>query len=425
MPVQKIVKKYPGDARARLIAARTRLYINPNSKQGWPFIGSLSMYLKVKEMPEDVREWCITNGQRPTIATNGMELIYAPDFIEECSDDELLALWAEEVSHIALKHPWRFRELQSMLGEADQQIANMAMDYAVHLIQESCEFTLPAGALINHKYRGMSMEQIYQILIEQAQKEPRGQPQDGDGRGNKSDNHVSPSEPEKSKDGQSDGPEKESSPKENLEKEWERRVATAAMEARARGDLPEEFERWIDKLENPKLPWDSILARFVLDSAKSDYRWLPPNRSFVHMDMYLPSLKSEHIDLAVAIDTSGSVGEDELKMFLSEPQGIVSSLPDFTLHLFGCDAAIHDHFVLTQNDDLQTQRFTGGGGGTRFEPVFERIKEEGIEPAVLIYITDLMGSFPDETPNYPVMWVATEDVHSDQVPFGEILRLEI
>jgi predicted metal-dependent peptidase len=117
------------------------------------------------------------------------------------------------------------------------------------------------------------------------------------------------------------------------------------------------------------------------------------------------------------------VGEEELKMFLSELQGITNSLSDFTLHLFGCDTEVHDHFVLTQNDNIQDQKFTGGGGGTSFTPIFELMEKEGIEPAVLIYTTDLRGTFPDEPPPYPVMWVATSGVN--QVPFGEILRLEI
>jgi predicted metal-dependent peptidase len=275
----------------------------------------------------------------------------------------------------------------------------------------------------------MSWEQIFEILREEARKKPQEQPGDGDGRGDKADNHIPPEKSDgdkgeegNNKDGQGNQPNENQSPQ-DLEKQWEQRVMSAAMEARSRGDLPEEFERWVDELENPKLPWGSILARFVLDAAKSDYRWSPPNKSFVHLGMYLPSLRSEHIDIAVAIDTSGSVGEDELKAFLSELQGITQSLTDFTLHLFGCDAAVHDHFVLTQNDDLQAQRFTGGGGGTCFEPVFELMEEEGIKPALLVYITDLMGSFPDEAPSFPVMWVATQDVDEDNVPFGEILRL--
>lgn len=75
-----------------------------------------------------------------------------------------------------------------------------------------------------------------------------------------------------------------------------------------------------------------------------------------------------------------------------------------------------------------------GGGGTRFEPIFEYIEEgESVDTkgnadllpidcpiAAFIGITDLEGSFPEQEPEYPVLWVATAK-HTP--PFGEVIYI--
>jgi predicted metal-dependent peptidase len=67
-----------------------------------------------------------------------------------------------------------------------------------------------------------------------------------------------------------------------------------------------------------------------------------------------------------------------------------------------------------------------GRGGTRFEPVFDWIKEksrQGVFPFdTLIYLTDGFGSFPDKTPNYPVLWIMTPQARTE-IPFGEVIQM--
>jgi len=66
-----------------------------------------------------------------------------------------------------------------------------------------------------------------------------------------------------------------------------------------------------------------------------------------------------------------------------------------------------------------------GRGGTRFEPVFDYVRDNGIEPECLLYFTDL---FPCDTPDpdwadYPVLWVAPEGARGSDPSFGTVVEL--
>jgi predicted metal-dependent peptidase len=74
-------------------------------------------------------------------------------------------------------------------------------------------------------------------------------------------------------------------------------------------------------------------------------------------------------------------------------------------------------------DDLADIRVKGapGRGGTSFHPPFAYLDEEGIVPDTMIYLTDMMGAFPEE-PRYPTVWCATSDI---KAPFGETVRVKV
>jgi predicted metal-dependent peptidase len=94
--------------------------------------------------------------------------------------------------------------------------------------------------------------------------------------------------------------------------------------------------------------------------------------------------------------------------------------------LIGCDAEVREQDVHEARslDELSDIRMKGlgGGGGTSFIPVFDWVREHEIKPEALIYITDLMGSFPSEAPAYPVVWCASTDI---EVPWGDVVRIKV
>ena len=147
--------------------------------------------------------------------------------------------------------------------------------------------------------------------------------------------------------------------------------------------------------------------------------------------LIMPSIVKNNIDVIVAIDTSGSVSQEELTDFLTETQGIINSFGNnIKITLIDCDAQVQNveiiEYGMALGYDLTDKKWYGRGG-TRFEPVFEKVDEEmetgnWDRPQLLIYFTDSYGSFPDEEPEYPTLWVynQTED-STTPPPFGEVI----
>ena len=47
------------------------------------------------------------------------------------------------------------------------------------------------------------------------------------------------------------------------------------------------------------------------------------------------------------------------------------------------------------------------------------MKEQGLQPDMLVYITDTYGTFPTNAPDYPVIWCSICD--GVTVPWGELI----
>jgi predicted metal-dependent peptidase len=208
---------------------------------------------------------------------------------------------------------------------------------------------------------------------------------------------------------------------ENNEQIWKERLARAAIAAKIQGNLPSDIESLVDAAVEPKLPWRELLRNYVQDATKTEYRMMPPSKRYLHIPIYMPSMKGEFLEIAVAIDTSGSISQPELETFVSEMQGIADQFENYRIHVYACDAAIHGYDVIETHDEWP--KSYGGRGGTDFRPVFKDIEEKGLEISVLIYLTDSYGSFPETPPSYPVLWVINQP--NREVPFGEQIFLDM
>jgi len=133
---------------------------------------------------------------------------------------------------------------------------------------------------------------------------------------------------------------------------------------------------------------------------------LPPARRQIYRGLYLPSMRTEALRVAVAIDTSGSTQED-LPIFLSELESLLTEFDRVEVTVIECDAKISRVRVLTESSvsELGSGAFKGGGG-TDLRPPFTYL--ESSPPACLIYLTDGDGPAPQRAPGFPVLWVLTE-----------------
>ena len=255
-----------------------------------PFFGTLS--LRLKPIPDE---------SIATACTNGEYIKYNPKWFLRLREQERIGLIAHEVMHVALFHMIR-RDNRDLVRW------NIAGDYVINGALIKSNFILPHTELIDPQYDDMSTDNVYALLPEDIK--------DGAGPGDvllvSSDDpggcgsvvvHPSVS------DGSATG---------KFEAEIEVAVQQAADIAKAMGKLPGHLQTLIEKALAPKVDCKMALARFLRANNKSDFTWIKPNRRFISRGLYLPSLHTPCLEeIAVAVDTSGSVSE--LLLFFTTP----------------------------------------------------------------------------------------------------------
>jgi predicted metal-dependent peptidase len=339
-----------------------------------------------------------------TLATDGKQLVYNPEFINRFSLEEHIGLVAHEVMHLALAHHAR-------RGHRDKERWNIAADLAVNPLLIDAGFTLPSGGCIPGEGTyadlpaGKSAEEYYALLPDESGGESESQEEgqnpcpDPGGCGGVMD--------------PSDG-----SPAACKEAEAEAAVAVSQAQrvAQQRGELPGGIARLVQQVLQPMVDWRETLRAFVSRLARNDYSWAHPNRRFIHQGLYLPGLRSEELgDAVLAVDTSGSIDRATLDRFASEAEGILQAY-DCTLTILYHDSRVQ-HVQTWRSTDGPLTLEPKGGAGTDHHPVFEWVAEQGVDPACLVCLTDLASSFPTEPPAYPVLW-ATVGAGGMKAPFG-------
>jgi predicted metal-dependent peptidase len=399
-------------AEQKLVRARTQLLLKH------PFFGTLCVRLKL--MPAPI----------PTMATDGRRLVYSPSFVEGIKPAELEGVLAHEVLHCALAHHCR-------RGQRDLDLWNRAADYAVNPILLGSGMVLPAGVLVDPAFADLSAEEIYARLTKMQQGgggalDPGEQPGPGTGASNlgptaggspgdkKAQQMPRPGAVGEVMDAVGeDG--KSTSQAERLRQQCEWSIAgeQALRSAKMCGHEPAGVERALGNARNRGVDWRSVLRDFISSSRPTDYSWTPPNRRHAGRGVYLPSVvMSGAGEIVIAVDTSGSIGAEELDQFGAEITAIAEEVQPDCIHVAYCDAAVQSvqEFVPPETIILSPR----GGGGTDFRPPFEWVEERGITPACLIYLTDLCCRSYPEPPEYPVLWVTNSQ---RTAAFGETLRI--
>jgi predicted metal-dependent peptidase len=329
----------------------------------------------------------------PTAATDGRDLFFNVTFWNHLTQQQRLGLLAHEVLHAALLHVVR-------RGPRDPLMWNIAADIVVNgIILSQPGFELPAGHLRERKLEHLSVEEVYHLL--QAHPEQHA--------------HMLsivdllvPGGSDQSRAG--------------LEEHWRHALqhAHTLADMLGKGMAPAGPLREMTHLSPSQLDWRSYLWRFLVQTP-TDFQAF--DRRFIGQELYLETLSGTTIRVAIAVDTSGSIGQQEVALFLSEVCGILGAYPHLVASLYYSDAACHGPYELTTQSVLPTPV---GGGGTDFRPFFQAVMNEppNQHPHLCIYLTDGMGTFPSQPPQAPVLWVlAPGGIGLRDVPFGETVRL--
>lgn len=325
----------------------------------------------------------------PTAATDGSSIRMNPDFFMSLLPDERIFLIVHEAMHVALLHMLR-------LADREHRKWNKACDHYINLMLIERGFKMPQNGLADSKYKGLSSDEIYALL-------PDPPPDDS---------FTLDLEPN-------------IAPVDSITQDIQDILIRAAMQSKMHGDapgsIPGDIEIFLNKLLNPKLPWQRILQKYIQNLSKHDYSWRKPNRRFFP-NHYLPSMFSEKLmDIAIAIDSSGSVSDDDFRVFVSETHGILKMMKPDKITLIQFDKVIKSVDNIGSIRDLMNVKFIGRGG-TRIEPVMEWAKEN--QPKLLLVFTD--GEFNFYNTGYKTNTVFL--IHNNprfESPYGKVINYEI
>ncbi len=430
----------------KLSAARTRLILER------PFLGALVMHLPLTAVDVKICD---------SVATDARALYYNPTYIARLSLAQTQFVLAHEALHCALGHFAR-------RAHRVMQRWNIACDHTVNLLLLGEGLRPPPGILANDTYKGLSAEEIYPLVPEDSSEQtldkhlfdqsendsgqqpddspddaPRENADDSQGEGNdapqKDASHTPQAhdQPRPAPGGNGDNPsqpqpreqphpsaapgQQEISPseREELAQQWRGHLASAAQQARMAGRLGESWLRLVDDLIAPKLPWRSLLARYLMHAAREDYSFQRVSRR--EGAAMLPSLYSRRIELVAVLDTSGSIMATEMQEFAAEIDALKAQVnAQVTLH--ACDERLAEAgpWVFAPWQSVTLPDGFSGGAGTDFRPVFDWLAQAHIRPDVLVYFTDAEGEFPAFAPDYPVLWLVKGRA---PVPWGERVQL--
>lgn len=383
-------------ARDKLIKTRVAMLLK------YPFWGPLAARLKLEEC-----DWC------PTLATDGRTFYYNADFIHKLDEQELIFGFGHELGHIIFDHMVR-------RGDRNPQVWNMAGDYVINgmLVREGIGRAIQAvPILLDNKYTGKTADEVYDELMANAVEikmtldmhmDPDA---DGEGDGDGSD----------SKDGKGRPKMKPLSEEERkaLRDEWREAVLQAAKNAGA-GNVPGDIQRLVKDITAPVMDLKDLLRIQFSGSLKSDYTWMRPNRKSWHTGAVLPGqLPGEELDIVVALDASGSIGDDMLSDFLGMVQGSLDQFTSYKVRVITFDTSVYNEDEFTADDGRDMGEYNiQGGGGTSFECVWQWMKDNEIQPHQLVMFTDgyPFGSWGD--PDYCDTLFVVHGSKDITAPFG-------
>jgi len=362
----------------------------------------------------------------PTAATNGRDEFYGRQFVKSLNNKQLRFVILHENLHKAYRHMTIWRKL----FDENPRLANMACDYVINL--QAVEYD-PQETFIefpktdmgermgcyDKRFKGMNAKQVFDLLKQDQD--------DEGGEGGKGGEGFDEHDWEGAK-------ELSAEEKKELEREIDQAlrqglIADQKMNGTGGGGL----NRALGELLQPQIDWREALREFVssICNSKDTSSWRRVNRRMLAQDVYLPSLVGEKVGhIAIGIDTSGSIGNQELNTFLSEVKSIVEDVHPDALDLIYWDGEVagHETYDMATMSNLVTSTKPMGGGGTDPRCMMKYLKEKQIKPECIIQLTDgYVGNAWGDEWDAPILWVITENGYNSNrivAPIGKTVHIK-
>jgi len=404
-----------------------------------PFYGIFCMSLPKEE-----------NRSIPTMAIcrRGLDccLLVNPDFWNEHTDDEQIALLLHELGHIALRHMFMDKYFD------DHQTLNLANDMEVNSYIENLPKDACVASLIGLE-NGLGSKEYYEKLKEMQEQKNQQKRNNSEGSGGGNEGGGSNDKENDKSNNNSDNSEKndnqqqDSESSENGEKEYpdylpdginpidthetwddfknlsestqqlinhnieKLLVETAEQVTKSRGTIPGNLEGIIENIKKKKpevFDWKSYFRRLLGTIYDVNLR-LTRKKESKRFNGAAGIKHKKKVSIAVAVDTSASVSVKELADFFAEIDNIYRAGARVTV--IECDTEITD---IVDYDGKKTPKIKGRGG-TDFNPPVNWYKEHKRDYVSLVYFTDGECNLPQERPS-GMIWVITSSGYHQDYP---------
>lgn len=315
-----------------------------------------------------------------------------PDYFLSLDPEYRVTLLAHEIWHTALSHLTR-------LENRNPHCFNRACDYAMNLMLRDQGYKIHLSWLCDDQYRGMTAEEIYEVLITDPD---NSQPFDQADM-----NYTNPATT----------PAQAQQINNNIIK-----AHVAATMASQGSSIPGGVTQTVNQILTPVINWKAIFARFVQMLAKMDYSFKKVNRRFFP-DFILPTMAGEKVEeMVVACDSSASVSDADLAAYLGQINQARAILKPERTKLIMFDTSVQDVKEFQLTNPVNYVDFKGRGG-TDPECVFEYIRDNKIKPKLLVILSDMDFTPLDASlkPDYPVLWVSYKAYRDPVVNFGKLV----
>jgi predicted metal-dependent peptidase len=337
------------------------------------------------------------------VSKNGVnfQLTINEDFWNSLSDNHKRGLLKHELLHIGFFH------IQCQDEFPNKRVANIAMDIEINQYIDAED--LPEGGCTLESFAEYNLppkagcREYYKLLMQAKEQEEQS------GSGGKISDMAGMDDGEQHGSGTNvpdhgtwkDFEDLSEAEKKLLESQTAHILKEIADSVeKSRGTIPGEFKGILERLrhvEPPKFDWRSYVRRFAGGAKEVFTKKLrrKDNKRFEEN----PGLKIKNKrHLLVAIDTSGSVSDKEVKEFLNEIHHIHKTGSEVTI--LQCDTTIRSIEKYKPNEDITLH----GRGGTDFDPVLEYYNENQRKYTCLFYLTDGECS-TDVKPKGKMLWV--------------------
>ena len=411
-------KVYDNLAAGRLIARRKA-----------PYFGAMITSLIPQEVP----------GLETIGVTKNAVLVYDPEWIAQRTQDEMGGLYWHETMHLVLDHHGR-------RGDKHPRLWNYAGDVFINDQGRTAGFVFPPGGLYPETFgfpKNLTTDEYYGLLVKMAedaakQMADKAQAKQGSwksgacgsGAGNPLDDEPQGGKGQgqgEAADGEGEGGRSESEIQQTRLRVAEQ-VKEHAKQQKGRGSLPLGMDRWADDVcKPPVVPWQTILGRVVRQAVAYrpgavDYSYSRPSRrqggvGFGVGRPILPALVRPVPEVMVWLDTSGSMGQEQLAAGLAETAGVLRACGS-EINFGACDAAVHAYGRV--ENPSQLAKLVKGGGGSSFIPAFEHMAQMRRRPQLAIFMTDGDICVPPVAPKgIRVVWLLIDAYRGKPCDWGD------